>query len=243
MKKNLVAFIFFVFHFTSSQTILAEYPEGQYPYKNGIDDVFAGIQNYFETNNIVNVCSPKESIWITLMINEKGQPFLIRKKNMENDIKSNSCAFDMASNALVHLKNWKPAQKNNKNVTAYFDFLFIPFHFFDNYKTDYNISDYYTKAKFPGGYNVFKNEVHKNLIGYLDYNSYVPYGNFTISFDINEQGKISNVEIEPKLKGTELFFEDIKYAVTKVKTKWEPATLNSMPIKQKFRMNWFFIDN
>lgn len=142
----------------------------------------------------------------------------------------------MAVKSLGSLKNWQSAEENGKKVNAYFDFPFFPKDFFENFKSDYDITKVFKSPELPGGVNAFRKEVHKNLEGYLDWDAYKPKGKFIVFFEIDTDGKISNIEIEPKVANSETFFEDIKFAIKKVKGKWMPAKINGTPVKYKFRM-------
>ncbi len=47
--------------------------------------------------------------------------------------------------------------------------------------------------------------------------------------------KMVNIDIEPKVKNSELLFEDIKFGLKRIKGKWEPAKIKGIPVKSKFR--------
>jgi hypothetical protein len=62
---------------------------------------------------------------------------------------------------------------------------------------------------------------------------YAVNGQFTFLFDINTEGRIENLNVLPKVKNSELFIEDMDFAIKKVKKKWKPAMQNGLPVVSK----------
>ena len=87
-----------------------------------------------------------------------------------------------------------------------------------------------------GGMKAFRKEVVESLNNYLDWETYNPKGTFLISFSIDENGDITNVDIEPKVENNKILLEDVKFALKKNKRKWSPAKKNGTPVKSWFRM-------
>ncbi|OYU83258.1 MAG: hypothetical protein CFE24_12075 [Flavobacterium sp. BFFFF2] len=223
-----------IFEVVFSQTTLTKYPEGQVAYQGGYNQLFTDMQHYFLKKGLTT-CPDAEVYWVVLKIDETGKPFLIKRQSEEATIKKNNCAYELVLKCLGSLKNWQPAVVDGKNVAAYFQFPFIPKDFFDNFHPDYDITSLITQPEFPGGIEEFKKKVFKNFHGFIDWNTFNPRGTFTVFFEIDTDGKISNIEIEPKVANSELFFEDIKYAVKRVKERWTPAKLRETPTKFKYR--------
>ncbi|MEJ5048807.1 hypothetical protein WH221_03165 [Chryseobacterium culicis] len=238
--KKIILFLFTLYFGSAfSQKTLAKYPEGQFPYKEGPIQMAADMQNYFLTTG-TKPCDKNEMYFVTLKIDNTGKPSLVKKKSDENAIERNKCAFNLAVKSLGSLKNWQPAEEQGEKVTAYFDFPFLTEDFFENYKSDYDISKIYQPAELPGGVKELRKEIHKKLEGYLDSESYNPKGKFIISFIIDADGSISTVDIEPKVDNSEQFFEDIKFILKKIKVKWNPGKIKGQSIKSKFRMPFNF---
>jgi hypothetical protein len=86
------------------------------------------------------------------------------------------------------------------------------------------------KAEFPGGDGAFSQELHKMIHAYIDLNQYGVNGVFTFIFDIDKNGKAGNLKVLPKVKNSEMFIDDMKFALKKVKKKWKPAMKNGVPI-------------
>lgn len=88
-------------------------------------------------------------------------------------------------------------------------------------------------AEFPGGDSAFSKEFLRMIHGYIDMSKYAVNGQFTFLFDINTEGRIENLNVLPKVKNSELFIEDMDFAIKKVKKKWKPAMQNGLPVVSK----------
>ena len=93
---------------------------------------------------------------------------------------------------------------------------------------------YTEKAKFPGGDEAFRAEFHKMVNGYIDLRQYFVNGIFYFTFNIDVNGKIKNLDIVPKVKNSDMFIEDMMFAMKKIKTKWKPALQNNQPVESKY---------
>jgi hypothetical protein len=239
MKKTSLFLLILLSESAFSQKTLAKYPDGQFPYKGGSIQLFSDMQDYFLKSGS-KPCDKNEIYFVSLKIDENGKPALIKKKSDESVIEKNKCAFTLAVKSLGSLKNWQPAEQDGKTISAYFDFLFQPKDFFENYKPDYDIAKSYESAAIPGGIKAFRKEVRESLINYLDWESYNPKGTFIISFAVDTDGDITNVDIEPKVENNKILLEDIKFALKKIKGKWIPAKTNGVPVRSWFRMPFNF---
>ncbi|MGD1320316.1 energy transducer TonB [Chryseobacterium sp. 2R14A] len=90
-----------------------------------------------------------------------------------------------------------------------------------------------SNAEFPGGDKAFTNEFLRMIHGYIDMSKYAVNGQFTFLFDISTEGKVENLNVLPKVKNSELFIEDMEFAIKKVKKKWKPAMQNGLPVVSK----------
>lgn len=239
MKKYILTLFLLSLAF---ETILAQktyydYPPGQMAYKGGNIQMFKEIQNFLVKNNLHECENKKEMYWVTLRIDQNSKPALIRKKKDIEKAEENKCAYDLVVKALGSLKNWQSAQIKGENVEAYFDFPFIPAHFFGNYKEGYDTNTMISKPTFPpDGIYSFREEVLKNLFAYIDFESYQAKGKFIVFFTIDKDGSTKVMDVEPKVKNGEQLIEDIKFAFKKVKQKWEPAKINGEPVQTNIRI-------
>lgn len=246
MNKKLLTIFLLTFPFL---TILAQkpgmtdYPPGQDAYKGGNIQMFKDIQDYFIQNKLSG-CeneSMKEMYWVTLRIDEKAKPALVRKKNDIENAEKNKCAYNLIVKALGSLKDWQPAKVDDKSITAYTDFPFIPSDFFDNYKENYDTRNFISKPSFPpNGMLSFREEVKKNVDSSVDYDFYKVNGIFTVFFTIDTDGSTNVIDVEPKVPNSEGLIENIKYGFKKVKQKWIPATKKGVPVKVNSRINLKF---
>jgi hypothetical protein len=99
---------------------------------------------------------------------------------------------------------------------------------------------YTEKAEFPGGDDAFKAEFHKMVNGYIDMKQYAANGLFHFIFDIDVNGKIKNLQISPKVQNSEMFIDDMMFAVKRIKKKWKPASRNGQPVESKYVLNVTF---
>lgn len=88
-------------------------------------------------------------------------------------------------------------------------------------------------AEFPGGDTAFTKEFLKMVHAYTDINSYEVNGQFTFLFDIGTDGKVSHLNVLPKVKNSDMFVNDMQYAISKIKKKWKPALKHGLPISSK----------
>lgn len=76
--------------------------------------------------------------------------------------------------------------------------------------------------------------------GYIDMDKYAVNGKFTFLFDVSTEGKVENLKVLPKVKDSELFIDDMNFAIKRVKKKWKPAMRDGKPIvsKKVIRINF-----
>ncbi|PWN58628.1 energy transducer TonB [Chryseobacterium viscerum] len=101
----------------------------------------------------------------------------------------------------------------------------------------------FRKAEFPGGEDAFRKEFLNMVHAYIDVALYAIQGEVTFLFNINSKGKIDKVDILPRFKNDETFIDDMKFALKKVKGKWQPATKNGIPVDSKLIMKIRFSNN
>ncbi|UKB79871.1 energy transducer TonB [Chryseobacterium sp. MEBOG07] len=101
----------------------------------------------------------------------------------------------------------------------------------------------FRKAEFPGGEDAFRKEFLNMVHAYIDVALYAIQGEVTFLFNINSKGKIDKVDILPRFKNDETFIDDMKFALKKVKGKWQPATKNGIPVDSKLIMKIRFNNN
>ncbi|AZA91516.1 hypothetical protein EG343_13160 [Chryseobacterium nakagawai] len=108
---------------------------------------------------------------------------------------------------------------------------------------EYQNSADFQKAEFPGGEDAFRKEFLNMVYAYVDVALYAIQGEVTFIFNINSKGKIDKLDILPKFKNNEMFIDDMKYALKRVKGKWSPATKSGIPVDSKAIMKIRFNNN
>ncbi|MBU4538963.1 MAG: energy transducer TonB [Weeksellaceae bacterium] len=99
------------------------------------------------------------------------------------------------------------------------------------------------KAKFPGGDKAYREELFKMIHAYIDLQKYAVNGVFHFMFDIDVNGKIKNLQVYPKVQNSEMFIDDMLFAMKRVKTKWKPAMRDNKPVESKYVLKINFISD
>jgi len=97
-------------------------------------------------------------------------------------------------------------------------------------RVDSEIPTAYKSAEFPGGDRAFSKEFLKMIHAYIDLGLYAVNGTFVFTFDVDENGKVINLEVLPKVKNSDMFIEDMQFAIKKVRKKWKPAVRNGKSV-------------
>ncbi|MET3537754.1 hypothetical protein [Chryseobacterium limigenitum] len=94
-------------------------------------------------------------------------------------------------------------------------------------------------AAFEGGVSVYKEMLRKYMFDYLNSDFYVLNGDFNFVLTIDQTGKVIKIEGSPKVANSEVFFDDMKYVVRRIKKNWIPASCNghSITSQVKIKMN------
>ena len=59
--------------------------------------------------------------------------------------------------------------------------------------------------------------------------------------DIDKQGKVTGLNVIPKVENSEGFLRDLKFAVRKIKKNWTPSKCNDVPVDSKIRIKLNFV--
>ena len=105
-------------------------------------------------------------------------------------------------------------------------------------KSDFNTQ--FVKAEFPGGEEVFVKQLKKFANAYLDRNSYSLIGTFYVSFDVDKDGKMRNIVVEPKVQNAEMFIVDLKFSLLRIKTPWKPASCAGTSVSSRIKLKLNF---
>lgn len=98
----------------------------------------------------------------------------------------------------------------------------------------------FAPASFEGGADAYSNLLKNYMFNFLNADYYTLNGTFTFTLFLNEKGKVLNTEGAPKIDFSNVFFDDMKYVVRRIKQNWKPATCDGKPIpsEMKIKMNF-----
>ncbi|WP_099765527.1 energy transducer TonB [Chryseobacterium sp. 52] len=105
------------------------------------------------------------------------------------------------------------------------------------------VASYTQKAEFPGGDDAFRKQFMDMLYAYVDTQSYAINGKVTFIINIAPDGKMNRLDMVPKIKNSEMFIDDVKYAMKKIKGKWKPAMKDTAPVDSKIIVKVNFSTN
>ena len=95
-------------------------------------------------------------------------------------------------------------------------------------------------AGFEGGAVAYKEILRKYMYTYLNSDFYTITGDFTFTLTIDALGKVIDVSGDPKVANSDVFFDDMKYVVRRIKTNWRPAMCNGQPVKSEMKLKMNF---
>lgn len=139
-------------------------------------------------------------------------------------------AFAMAQNNDVEERDDNMIMENNKNI------LKIDIKEPLLQVAVKNCNDFKT-ASFEGGIPAYKEMLRKYMYVYLNTDFYVLNGDFTFTLTVDQKGKVTNIEGSPKVPNSQVFFDDMKYVVRRIKNNWIPATCNGQPVTSQVKIN------
>lgn len=201
-------------------------------YKGGFVNFYKEVHQIIVNKNLAP-CEKKEALYHQEFIVTNNGEFK-KIENHPNVYNANKCASDLLDQVLPELKNWSPAQKEGKNISARSVFAFFPDDLFDNYKEGYDPKKLNADASFlNGGLSSFRDEVAKKV----DLSGFNGRGKITviIKFVVDVDGSVTDVGVE-KSSGLIEFDDRFVYALKHVKNKWEPAKVYGNPVRQRYKI-------
>jgi hypothetical protein len=111
--------------------------------------------------------------------------------------------------------------------------LFLRVKGFSQQAPQTEVTSYTQQAEFPGGEEAFRKQFMDMLYAYVDTQSYAINGKVTFVINIAPDGKMNRLDVLPKIKNSEMFVDDVKYAMKKIKGKWKPAMKENTPVDSK----------
>lgn len=90
-------------------------------------------------------------------------------------------------------------------------------------------------AQFADGGNTFKDNLYKNIAGFIDGNSYSANGTFEMIFYVNKEGTMERFQLKPEVPNGKLLYRDLELALKKLNPKWIPASCDGVPVESRLR--------
>lgn len=99
----------------------------------------------------------------------------------------------------------------------------------------------FVRAQFEGGDAAFNRELFKYISAYVDKEIYAVNGTFFLNLNIDAAGKITDLDITPKVANSDQFLKDLKFAVKKIRKSWIPSKCNDVPVSSRLRIKLNFV--
>ena len=113
---------------------------------------------------------------------------------------------------------------------------------YDYYKVSSCAEDSpFIRAQFEGGDAAFNRELFRYISAYVDKEIYVVNGTFFLQMEIDKEGRVTSLNILPKVENSDGFLRDLKFAVRKIKKNWTPSKCNNVPVDSKIRIRLNFV--
>ena len=94
----------------------------------------------------------------------------------------------------------------------------------------------FTPASFNGGADAYGSVLKKNMYTFLNTNYYTLNGVFTFTLTIDQSGKVTTIGGAPKIHGSDVFFDDMKYVVRRIQENWNPAQCDGKPVTSQMKI-------
>lgn len=110
-----------------------------------------------------------------------------------------------------------------------------------SYELDYPTEYYRLKcgspvyARFTGGEGAFKENISKQMKGFLDTGLYTVNGTFELILYIGKNGSLQRFQLKPEVPNGHLLERDLELALRNMNSSWTPASCNGMPVDSRIR--------
>ncbi len=240
MTKRLKhIFLFLLFSmcqlYMSQTKFLSSYPKFQEPYVGGDKGYYKDFHDIVFSKNLKTCNDQNEIYQFRVLVMPDSTISFVQELNA-NYLERNKCAYDMARTVAKYQKKWLPANEDGKATPALASFIIYPQDIFNNY-----YEGYLPKVTYPFyGKNPKESSENfkKDLLNKIDLSRFIWNDIFfmEIEFIINKEGKMEDVVLL-NTSGLESFDKRILWAFKDLKTKWSPATINSVPFNYRYRFS------
>lgn len=216
---------------------LLYYPPGYDAYEGGDVQFYKDFHQILMDKNL-KPCENKNEIYlIKVIVDENATIKYLRDDSNIEMADKNKCTYNLGLEVLKDMHKWKTAVIDGEKKPRVTSFYIIPNSLFENYKEGYFPDNINSMALFEGnpsgGIMKFREEVVKKIdvSGFQWKNSF----KLIINFTVNEEGNISNVQLEES-SGSKDFDNRIISGIKRIKKKWTPARIDGIPISYRFKL-------
>lgn len=99
----------------------------------------------------------------------------------------------------------------------------------------------FKEVSLESGITSYKDLLTKYMYAYLNSEYYTLSGDFTFTLTIDKTGKVTEIQGSPSVRNSDVFFDDMKYIIRRMKDTWNPAQCNGIPVDSKLKINMSFV--
>ncbi len=90
-------------------------------------------------------------------------------------------------------------------------------------------------ARFTGGETAFKQNISRQMKGFLDTGLYTVNGTFELILFIGKNGTLQRFQLKPEVPNGHLLERDVELALKNMNPSWTPASCNGIPVDSRIR--------
>lgn len=98
----------------------------------------------------------------------------------------------------------------------------------------------FVPAKYALGDEVYKRELERYILGYIDRERYQLQGSFYLTLTLDASGQIKEMFLGPNVQNSRYFFDDLRFVVRRIKDRWIPAKCGSTNTESRIRIQMNF---
>lgn len=236
MKSKLILAVLFVLNFliANSQTqILQKYPKNQIPYEGGYRGYYKDFHDIVIEKGLKPCSNSFEMYQFSVLVTADADIKFIKDFN-EKGVQENKCSYDLAREVAKHQKGWVPATVDGVKQNAIATFVVYPDDIFNRYSEGYVPAISLPVYNDKGGKHMefFWKELKNNLeMKRFDWNNTF---SMDVDFTITKEGQLEDIFLS-KPTGLAEFDKMIIYGFKRMKKKWNPASINGIPVNYRIR--------
>ena len=229
MKKFSLLFLFTSCLFNAQ--ILDKFPNGQNFYQGGISNLYSDMHQIIADKKYEKCANPKEFYLLKLLVTKESEIKFVKDFDSVN-IAQNQCAYDLARNLAINLKNkkWFPAIVKDQKFSSIVELPIYPNDLFENYRNGYTPFQFYVPPSFKIGEEKGRRKFHNTFQSLFE--DYEIVGRFYLEFYVGTDGEISDPSLKPEVTN-QIFPKEVYRTLKRLDKQWIPATFQGVPVKSK----------